>query len=310
MNGWGGFSMPGLVSTLVTVPGGQGTGRVGPEPDVAGFALALGVEARSVGDLGRPDPSKLGLELSVLDLEKSLHAGVLCDDKLAPLPFSKDDEPHGHALHPARAQPLGDDAPKERRERVAIEPVKDSARLLGADQPLVDLPRVGQGLANRLGGDLVKNDTLDFCALLWTQQLQYVPGDALALPVLVGRQQEPLGVLGGRLELAHSTPLVTGHDVDRLVAGVQVHSEAGPLFLPDLLWNLVGLLGKVADVPVAGDDLVVLAQERADGAGLGGRLDDDEVLGHGGSAGAFYRFRGLSAAGPAEPRVHGGPFFL
>ena len=60
---------------------------------------------------------------------------------------------------------------------------------------------------------------------------EQVPGDRLALAILVGREQELVGVL----ELAfrsETTFFFRGHDVDRLEVVVDVDAEARPRLAP------------------------------------------------------------------------------
>ena len=100
------------------------------------------------------------------------------------------------------------------------------------------------------------------------QDLGDVPADRLALAVRVGRQEQVVGALGG-----------LGDRVDVLLVLVDDrvrHREA-----------VVGvdrafLRHQVAHVAVGGEDGEVLAEVLVDRLGLGGRLDDEEVLGHGG----------------------------
>ncbi len=55
-----------------------------------------------------------------------------------------------------------------------------------------------------------------------------MPGDGLALAVLVSGQQEFVGVLEQLLELADLLPLVGVDDVERLEIVIHVHAEASP----------------------------------------------------------------------------------
>ena len=65
---------------------------------------------------------------------------VFLGDERLDRPLALDHQPHGHALHPAGAQPLGDLPPQQRRDLVADDPVEDAPRLLGVDA--VDVDRV------------------------------------------------------------------------------------------------------------------------------------------------------------------------
>ena len=80
------------------------------------------------------------------------------------------------------------------RDLVPVQPVEDAPGLLGVDQ--VDwsmLARVGhRGLDRRLG-DLVEDHPLD--RHLGLERLDQVPGDGLALAVLIRGEQELVDVL-------------------------------------------------------------------------------------------------------------------
>ena len=81
-----------------------------------------------------------------------------------------------------------------------------------------------------------------------------MPGDGLALAVGVSRQVDAVGVLRGRLELAHDLLLLARYDVLRREAVLDVDAELG--------------LREVAHVADGGVDVVVRAQETGQGARL------------------------------------------
>ena len=137
-----------------------------------------------------------------------------------------DQDPGGDALHPACRKLRHDLLPQHGRDLVAVEPVEDAARLLGVDQPIVDLARVVDRLPDRLRGDLVEDHPAHRHARL--QRLQQMPGDGLALAVLIRREVELAGVLQQRLELGDLSLLVSRDDVERLEAVVDVDAEARP----------------------------------------------------------------------------------
>jgi hypothetical protein len=89
-----------------------------------------------------------------------------------------------------------------------------------------------------------------------------MPGDRLALAVLVGREVELVGILQGGLEPADH--------VLRLVR----HHVGGPEVVVDVDGETLRL--EIADRPDRRLDDVVVAEEAADGARLGGRFDDHE----------------------------------
>ena len=152
----------------------------------------------------------------------------MAGDEAHPLPFALDDQPHGHALHPAGREPRTNLPPQQRRHVVAVEPVDDPPHLLGPHQVGVDLARLLQGLADRLFGDFVKHQAMD--RHLRLQHLAEMPTDGLPLAVFVRRQIQVLGVLEHVLEFADLRDLVAGNHVDGIEILVDVHAQVGPVF--------------------------------------------------------------------------------
>ena len=70
------------------------------------------------------------------------------------LALALDDEAHGDRLDTPGRQARSDLAPQQRAERVADEPIEDAPRLLRVDEVVVDLARVGESVADGVGGDL------------------------------------------------------------------------------------------------------------------------------------------------------------
>jgi hypothetical protein len=106
--------------------------------------------------------------------------------------------------------------------------------------------------------------------------LQQVPGDGLALAVLIGGEVELVGLLQGRLQLRDLLALVRRYDVERLEAVVDVDPVPGlgqPLVRRG---DLVCVARQVADVTDRRLHGVARAEVAHDG--LGGRLDDDKAL--------------------------------
>ena len=163
----------------------------------------------------RAKGGELGLEVPVL-------GGAEGD----PLPFPVDDQTGGHRLDPAGRQPGHDLLPQHRRDFVAVQPVEHPPGLIRVDQGLVELARVGDGLRDRLGGDLVEDHPA--VGNLRLEFLEQVPGDGLALAVFIRGQQEFVGVLKQVLQLGHLLPLVVRDDVEGLEVVVHVDPEAGP----------------------------------------------------------------------------------
>ena len=110
------------------------------------------------------------------------------------------DKSHGDRLHAARR--LGEWAdllPQHFGDGVAVEPIEDATGLLRIDEFHVDVAGVGDGLADRVLGDLVEDHAAD--RDLGAQHLHEVPGDGLALAVLVRSEQECVGVLESLLQI-------------------------------------------------------------------------------------------------------------
>jgi len=87
---------------------------------------------------------------------------------------------------------------------------------------------------------------------LGLERLQQVPGDGLALPVLVGGEEELVRVLEQCLELGDLAPLVRTHDVQRGKAVVDVHPEPRPRLTLVAGRHVRGVARQVTDVTDAG----------------------------------------------------------
>ena len=165
------------------------------------------------------------------------------------------------------------------RDLVAVEAVEDAPRLLGLDEVVVDLAGVVDGLEDRRLGDLVEDHPVHRDALR-LQLVEQVPGDRLALAVLVGGEVELVGVLEQALELGDVALLVARHDVVRREAVVDVDREPAPRLVLDAGRGVGGGVGQVADVADRGLDHVVAAQVAADRPRFRGRLDDHQLVCH------------------------------
>ena len=121
-------------------------------------------------------------------------------------------------------------------------------------------------LGHRVLGDLVEDDPLyrDIVERVAPGELLGdVPGDGLALPVRVGREEQLVGALERRDDLLDALfrPLVDLPDHGEVVLGIDR-----------------AVLGRqVAHVAIAGEHPVARAQVFVDGLGLGRRFDDDDV---------------------------------
>ena len=224
--------------------------------------------------------------------ELGLEVGVGGRAERDPLAFPVDHQPGGDRLHPPGGQLGHDLLPQHGRDLVPVQPVKHAARLVGVDLALVELLRVGDGAGDRLRGDLVEDHPAG--RHLGLELLEQVPGDGLALAVLVRREQQFVGVLEQALELGDLLPLVAVHDEQRLEVVVYVDTEPGPRLTLVLGRDLGRAVGHVADVADAGLDHVALAEVPGDGPGLGRGFDDDQL-----GAMTITR-RGLGPGGPSR----------
>ena len=150
-------------------------------------------------------------------------------DERHPLALALDHEPRRDRLHAAGREPRHDLPPEHGRDLVAVEPVEDPARLLRVDEAVVDLAGLAERALDRILRDLVEHHPLD--RHLRLQHLEQVPGDRLALAVLVRREQELGGVLQLALQLVDLLLLVGIDDVERLEVVVDVDAEARPRLL-------------------------------------------------------------------------------
>ena len=238
---------------------------VGERPvagEVAALSDAVTVDGREArGELGR-------------GRERAGDVPVLGRDERHPLALALDHEPRRHRLHAAGRQSLHHLAPEHRRDLVAVEAVEDPPRLLRVHEPVVDLARLVDRALDRALRDLVEDHAADRDLRL--QHLHEVPGDRLALAILVRREPQLVGVLELRPQARDDLLLLRIDDVERLEIGVDVDAEARPRLLLLLLRHLRGAVRKVADVADRRLDDVVVAEVTRDGLRLGGRLDDHE----------------------------------
>ncbi len=193
--------------------------------------------------------------------ERHLEIPVAGRPEAHPLPLALHDQSNRRALHPASRGARADLAPQHRRHLEPVEAIEDAAGLLGVDQPVVDPPPVLDGVLDGGAGDLVEHHALHGHRRL--QGLQEVPGDRLALAVLVGGEVQLVGLLERGPEVADH--VLAGDLVGGLEAVVDVDAEA-----------LLGQVGDVADGRLHDE---VAPEEPGDGLRLGRRFDDDE-LGH------------------------------
>ncbi|MCW1777244.1 hypothetical protein NB693_23225 [Pantoea ananatis] len=154
-----------------------------------------------------------------------------------------------------------------------------------------DLPRLRHRFLDRARGDFgehhpVQRLALEQPALL--QDLGDVPADRLALAVRVGRQVDVFGRLGRLGDGLHVLLVLVDQRVAHREAVVRIHCA----FFRD----------QVAHVPIRpgrGNPCEVFV----DRLGLGGRFDDEQVLGHGGRASMGVGRRDRHRGGGAEVRL-------
>ena len=176
------------------------------------------------------------------------------------------DDAQSDRLHPAgraRARQL---APQDRGEVEADQIVQRPAGKVGVDEFGIDLARVFHGGRNRALGDRVEHDALDDGVLFQRpallQRFYEVPGNGFPFAVRVSRQDQRVGILEGVGDV--------GNALGRLGVRFPHHLE----IIVRIDRAILG--GKVADMPVGGQDFIVLAQVLVDRFGLGGRLYDDK----------------------------------
>ena len=242
-----------------------------------GEVAALGDPAAVHGDQVRGERGgHVDVRLAVvLGRELGLEVGVGSRAERDPVAFPVHDQPGGHRLHPPGGQLGHDLLPQHGRDLVPVQPVEHAARLVRVYQALVYLTRVGDGAGDRLRGDLVEDHPAG--GHLGLELLEQVPGDGLALAVLIRREQELVGVLEQALELGDLLTLVAVHDIKGLEVVVYVDAEPGPRLTTVLFRDLGRAVGHVADVADAGLDHVALAEVTGDGPGLGRGFDDDQL---------------------------------
>ena len=165
------------------------------------------------------------------------------------------------------------------RDLVAVEAVEDPAGLLRLDEVHVESRGFADGGQDRRLGDLVEDHPLDR-DVLRLQLVEEVPGDRLALAVLIGGEVELVGVLEQALELGDVALLVARDDVVGLEAVLDVDREPAPRLVLDLRRGVRGAVREVADVADGGLDDVARAEVPRDGAGLGRGLDDHQLVCH------------------------------
>ena len=117
----------------------------------------------------------------------------------------------------------GNLGPEQRGEHVADHTVEKAPRLLLLDIAHIDLAGVGEGLADRLAGDLVEDDPAEAAWVAADGFLQ-MPGDGLAFPVPVAGEIDRLGARGDFLQLLDDL-FLAGEDFVARPPAVRVDAE-------------------------------------------------------------------------------------
>ncbi len=246
------------------------------EPAGVGVEVAAGGQALAVqGDQGRRQAARRRRVVGLRGrLEGALDVPVARLGEAHPGPLALHHDPRRHRLHAARGQPRHDLLPQHRADLVAVQPVQDPSGLLGLHQARVELARRLDRVLDGLRGDLVEDHPAH--RDLGLQGLQQVPGDGLALAVLVGGEEQLVGLLEQRLELGDLRLALRRDDVERREPVVDVDAGLRPRQPLVAGRDVGGVARQVADVAVAALDDVAGSQEGGDLLGLGRRLDDDQ----------------------------------
>ena len=205
------------------------------------------------------------------------------------LVFALAHQAQGDGLDPAGRARARQFYPEHRRKMEPDKIVERPAGKVCVDQRPVDLARVFHGLADGVSRDFMKDDPADveiFEPVFLPEQFQDMPGNRLALAVRVGCQEKAAGLPGGARDFVDPLSCARIHLPGH---GETVVRIDGAL-----------LLGQVADMAVAGEDLPVRTQVFVDGFRLGRGFDDDDVHGS-----PIIRFRAMRA--PHRPAPHMGP---
>ena len=138
-------------------------------------------------------------------------------------------------------------------------------------------------MLDRLARDLVEDHPPHRDLRL--EHLHQVPGDRLALPILIGCQQQFIGASEQALQLGDPGALGRIDDVQRSEVASDVHTEVGPRQGLHLRGHLRSPARQVPDMANTRLDLELRAEVALDRLGLGRAFDDDES-GHPVGAGA------------------------
>ncbi len=195
---------------------------------------------------------------------------IFACNELFDLELSVADNTQGDRLHPARRARAWQLAPQDRGQGEADQIIERATRPVGVDQGLVDLARIAHRLLDRVLGHRVEHHAIDALVLeqlLALENFMNVPGDRLALPVRVGRQDHAVGGL-------HRSA-----DVAQALGGLRVDLPTHGEIVVRVYRTVFGR--QIPHMAERGVDAIVLAQIFVDGLRLGRQLDDHDF--HSGS---------------------------
>ena len=204
----------------------------------AGLGRTRRVEVPSGGDPGPVERNQCRGERPLVTVgatEFRLDAPVPGGDERHAFPLAVNDDADRHALHPTGRGAMAHDTSHHRGDVPAVETVEDPAGLLGVDETSVDLTGVGDRLGDGRRGDFVEHHALDGHVGRRVEHLEQVPGNGLALTILIGGEEQLVGVTHQTFEFGHLLFLLGGHHVHRFEPVEHVDAVTGPRFV------LVGL---------------------------------------------------------------------
>ena len=249
--------LPGAVGQF----GLQGAGGVGVQQHHVGIGFQFAgvfIEVPPAGHAFACRCDQLSGETGViLSPQFGLQIPVIGTAKGQPFVLPQHENFDGHRLHAARRQSPRDFFPQQRAQRVAVQAIQDAPRLLCRNQVLVHGPRVLDRVEDRVLGDLGEHHAAD--RHLGFEQLCQVPANALTLAVFVGRQDQLVRRLQGRLQFLDQFLLVTRNHVQRFEFRIDVDPQIRPRLFFQRSGNLGRLGRQVANVTHAGHHFVAAA---------------------------------------------------
>ena len=229
--------------------------------------LALDSRLKLFGRIGIADDRFFAVNLVQVALERlpfgvffqpGVEQPVLFRHKRLPFLLAVHNQAQGHGLHaPGRDAPFHF-LPKQRRNFVAHQAVKNAPGLLRVKQVGVKLTRVFNRLPHRAGGDFVELNPL-YIVVFRPDKFGHMPGDRLALAVGVGRKIHGVGLGGGRFQPGHHFFLARNNFILRSEIVRLVHPQSAGR--------------QIAYMPHAGFHGKVIAQKFADGLNFGRGLN-------------------------------------